>query len=267
MDVNSINNSISSLNNVPQQHVDRANSTEQTDNNDPFLKLSINDYNKQRDELSQSLQAFNEGIGISKTAENGLGKQQEYLQNIQEKLSTIKNDKNDDTDKNSQKNDINLELLKFREEAFQTKYKNENLIAIDDYEENLSVNISTKEAYFSIDKPNTPDIASNLAQVISTTDFNNTDALLETINQVESSVNQLQNLTDQFTDLGNKLESSARTSIQEQVDLSNQYKVNKEINFGKEASDFSKTNIQANVGYLAAAQANIIQEQSVRLLS
>ncbi len=267
MDVNSINNNISSLNSVPQQHIDRTNSTEQIDNSDPFLKLSISDYNKKRDELSQSLQAFNEGIGVSKTAQNGLEKQQEYLQNIQEKLTTIKNDSNTDYDKNTQKNDVNLELLKFREEAFQTKYKNENLIAIDDYEENLSINISTKEAYFSIDKPNTPDVASQLAQEISTTDFNNTDALDETINKVENSINQLQNLKDQFTDLGNKLESSARVSIQEQVDLSNENRANKNINFGNEVNDFSKTNIQANVGYLAASQANIVQEQSVRLLS
>jgi len=267
MDVNSINNNVSSLNSVPQQQIDRANSTEQIDNNDPFLKLSISDYNKKRDELSQSLQAFNEGIGISRTAQNGLEKQQEFLQNIQEKLTVIKNDDNTDTDKNTLKNDINLELLKFREEAFQTKYKNENIIAIDDYEENLSINISTKEAYYSIDKPNTPNIASQLAQEISTTDFNNTDALSETINKVENSINQLQNLKDQFTDLGNKLESSARVSIQEQVELSNQNRQNKTINFGNEVNDFSKTNIQANIGYLAASQANIVQEQSVRLLS
>lgn len=267
MDVNSINNNISSLNSVPQQHIDRTNSTEQIDNNDPFLKLSISDYNKQRDELSQSLQAFNEGIGITKTANNGLSNQEKILESMKEKLTVINDDTTSTSDKNTQKNDINIELLKFKEEAFQTKYKNENLIAIDDYEENLSVNVSTKEAYFSMDKPNTPDIASYLAQEISKTDFNSTDALDETINKVESSINQLQNLTDQFTDLGNKLESSARVSIQEQVELSNQNRTNKEINFGNEVSDFSKTNVQANMGYLAAAQANIIQEQSVRLLS
>lgn len=267
MDVNSINNNISSLNNAPQQQIDRANSTEQIDNKDEFLKLSISDYNKKRDELSQSLQAFNEGIGISKTAENGLEKQKEYLQNIQEKLTSIKNDDTEGLDKNIQKNEVTSELLKFREEAFQTKYNNENLISIDDYEENLSINITTKEAYFSHDKPNTPDIASQLAQEVSKSDFNNTEALDNTINKVETSINQIQNLKDQFTDLGNKLESSARVSIQDQVELSNQNRANKEINFGKEVNDFSKTNVQANVGYLAASQANIVQEQSVRLLS
>lgn len=267
MEVSSINSSVSSLDSVPKQQLEQTNATSNVENNDEFLKLSISDYNKKRDELSESLQAYNQGIGISKTAQNGLSNQQEYLKDIKDTLNELKDDNALSTDKNSVKNDINIELLKFREEAFQTKYKNENLISIDDYEEKTSVDISTKEAYFSITKPNTPDIASDLAQEISTSDFNNPEALENTINKVESSINQIQNISDQFTDLGNKLESSAKVSIADQITLSNQNKVTSQINFGKEANDFSKTNISANIGYLAAAQANIVQDQSVRLLS
>ena len=42
---------------------------------------------------------------------------------------------------------------------------------------------------------------------------------------------------------------------------------NNVIDFGRESSDFTKANININAGYLAASQANIVQEQSVRLLS
>ena len=267
MDVNSISNNISNLNNIPQQQTGRIDSASQIENSEDFLKLSINDYNQKRDELSASLQAYNEGIGLSKTATNGLENQKENLTNIQNILKKLQEEGLEETNKNEVKNEINQELLKFKEEAFQTKYKNENLIAIDDYEENLDVTISTKEAYFSIDKPNTPEIASQIAQTVSKADLNSTDALQATINVVENSANLLQNLSDQFTDLGNKLESSARVSIQEQVELSNENRANKDINFGKEAIDFSKSNINANVGYLAVSQANIVQAQSVRLLS
>ncbi|MCP4969567.1 MAG: hypothetical protein GY932_03095 [Arcobacter sp.] len=268
MDVNSISNNINSLNtNTNNNHINKNSSTQKIDNNDDFLKLSINDYNKQRDELSLSLQSFNEGIAITKIANIGLEKEQEILQNINEKLNQIKDDNSSINDKNIFKNEINQDLFKFKEEAYQTKYKNENLIIINEYEENYSIDISTKETYFSIDKPNTPEIAIELAKEVSKNDFNSTDQLQATINKVENSSHQLQNLKDQFTDLGNKLESSARTSIKDQIDLSNKNRAGNEINFGKEASDFSKTNIQANVGYLAAAQANIIQEQSVRLLT
>ncbi|PLY05364.1 MAG: hypothetical protein C0625_15160 [Arcobacter sp.] len=267
MDVNSINNSISTLNNIPQQQVDRSSAAGQIDNSDEFLKLSINDYNKRRDELSASLQAFNQGIGISKIAQDGLHNQKENLQNIKKTLTELVQNNSSEIDNNQYKNQINQELLKFKEEAFQSKYKNENLIVIDDYEENLSINISTKEAYFSIDKPNTPLIATEIAQAISSADLNVTDALEATINVVENSINQIQNLSDQFTDFGNKLEDSAKTSIKDQIELSNENRANKEINFGKEVNDFSKTNVNANLGYLAASQANIVQAQSVRLLS
>merc|ERR1711879_729866 len=222
MDINSINNNISNLNNIPQQQTGRVDSSNQVENNDEFLKLSINDYNNRRDELSASLQAFNEGIGISKTASSGLENQKENLYNIKNILENLKENNLPNVDNNEVKNEINQELLKFREEAFQTKYKNENIIALDDYEENLTVDISTKEAYFSIDKPNTPQIASEIAQTISGADLNSTDALQSTINVIENSTNQLQNLSDQFTDLGNKLESSAISSIQDQIELSNQ---------------------------------------------
>ena len=268
MDVNSINNSISSLNSsVPQSQLERTSSAQQVDNNDSSLKLSINEYNKKRDDLSASLQSFTEGIGVSRTAQEGLKKQDELLLNIENKLTQIKDDETIGQDRNQIKNELNQDLLKFREEAFQTKYKNENLIYVDEYEEKTSIDISTKEAYFSIDKPNTPQVATQTAQAISANDFNNPEQLEATINTVQNSRQELQGLQTQFKDLENGLESSARQTIQTQVDLSKQQKANADINFAKEAKDFSKTNIQANVGYLAASQANIVQEQSVRLLS
>ena len=87
------------------------------------------------------------------------------------------------------------------------------------------------------------------------------------MDKVSSSSNQLQSIYDQFTEFGNRLEYSARETIKEQVDLYNENKINKDRNFGKESIDFSKTNVNANLGYLAASQANIVQAQSVRLLS
>lgn len=267
MDVNSINNNISNLNNIPQQQAQRVDSSAKVQDKDEFLRISINDYNNKRDELSASLQAFNEGIGISETAKNGLENQKEILTNVKNILKNLQENNSSEINKNEAKNEINQELLNFKEEAFQSKYKNENLLAVDDYEENLSITISTKESYFAIDKPNTPQIASQIAQTVSKVDFNDTDALQATINVVENSTNLLQNLSDQFTDLGNKLESSAITSIQEQIELSNTNRANKEINFGNEVMDFSKSNVNANLGYLAVSQANIVQAQSVRLLS
>lgn len=268
MDVSGINNNINSeLTQLSsQQQANRTSSSQEISKSDDFLKLSVAEYNTKRDELSQSLQAYNEGIGVTKVAQNGLEKQQDFIKNIENTLTKVRDDESFTADKNSIKNDLNKELLNFKNTAADTKYKRESLLAQDMYEDK-EISISTREAYFSIEKPNTPDIAVELSNEIAQSDFNNPEALQNTINKVSSTQNQLQNLTDEFTDLGNKLEDSAKVSIKDQIDLSNQNKVNANVNFGKEMTDFTKSNIQANVGYLAASQANIVQEQSVRLLS
>lgn len=268
MDVSGINNNINSeLSQLSsQQQANRTSSSQEISKSDDFLKLSVSEYNTKRDELSQSLQAYNEGIGVTKVAQNGLDKQQEFIKKVEDTLIKVRDDQSFTDDKNSIKNQLNQELLNFKNAAAETKYNRESLLTQDMYEDK-DITVSTREAYFSIDKPNTPEIASSLSTEIAQNDFNNPEALEKTINKVSSTQNQLQSLKDEFTDLGNKLEDSAKVSIQDQIDLSNQNKVNSNVNFGKEMTDFSKSNIQANVGYLAASQANIVQEQSVRLLS
>ncbi len=268
MDISSINSNINSLNNIPNQQIGKSNSTSQINNNDDeFLKLSINDYNRQRDELSSSLQAFNEGIGISLTAQKGLEKQEYILKKIEDILIKVQDEQSFIENKNEVKNSINKELLNFKEEAFQTKYQNENLLVIEQYEDELAINIRTKDSYFSVDKPNTPQIALELLQTINSNNFNNPEELENTINTLQTAQEQLQDFQTQFSNLETNLEISAKETIKKQIDISRQNQANNEINFGKESNDFSKTNIQANLGYLAASQANIIQEQSVRLLS
>lgn len=129
------------------------------------------------------------------------------------------------------------------------------------------ITINTDNQNFSIEKINTPDFANQIFETINAANLNDPAQLDAAISKVENSSNQIQNISDKFTELGNKVEESARDTIKDQVDLFNENKVNKDKNFGKESLDFSKNNIFANVGYLAASQANIVQAQSVRLLS
>ncbi|MEZ4693483.1 MAG: hypothetical protein R2837_05715 [Aliarcobacter sp.] len=89
MDVNAINNNnISSLNtSVSSLQSERSSSKSRIENSEKeALNLNINNYNKQRDELSLNVQSLNDGIAITKIAQNSIEKQQEYLKNIQNKL-------------------------------------------------------------------------------------------------------------------------------------------------------------------------------------
>jgi flagellin len=269
MDVNNINNNINTLNQSPQLQIDKSNAVKQVEkiDNEGASSLSINDYNKKRDELSLNVQSLNNGIAISNIASNSLEKQQSFLNNIQNELQNVKSDDNKLQDKNDIKQVVNDNLKNFNQIAYETKYKSENLLSLDYYDDQKSITINTDKANFSIEKSNTPDFANQIFETINGLDLNNPVQLEEAISKVESSSNQLKNISDEFTEFGNKVEESARETIKEQVDLYNDNKVNKDKNFGKESVDFSKSNVSANLGYLAASQANIVQAQSVRLLS
>lgn len=264
MDINSINNNISNLNASSSLQLEKTSSSNKIDkSNNDGLTLSINEYNKKRDELSLDVQSLNSGIAVTRIAQNALDKQTNYLNNIQDKLSNIDTFQN----KNDIKQSINEELRNFNQTAYETKYKRENILVQDNYDEQNSIEVNTQKQNFSIEKPNTPQIANDIFEVVNNFDLNKSENLNAAVTKVESSINQLQNTYEQFTELGNALETSAKDTIKEQQDLYSANQKKRETNFGNESADFSKSNVTSNVGYLVASQANIVQEQSVRLLS
>jgi flagellin len=264
MDVNSINNNISTLNNSSSLHLEKSSSSSKINSSSKdALNLNINDYNKKRDELSLNVQSLNNGIAASKIAQNSIEKQQEYLSNIQDKLEKISNYE----DKNDVKQSINQDLRSFNQIAYETKFNKESLLVVNNYDEKTSIDVNTKSSNFSIEKPNTATYANEIFETVNNSNLNDPNALNGVISKVANSAIQLQNTFEEFTEFGNRLETSARETIKDQINLFNENKYNKDKNFGNESSDFSKSNVNANVGYLAASQANIVQEQSVRLLS
>ena len=264
MDVNSVNNNISTLNTSSSLNLDKVSSSRSVNKiSEDGANLYINEYNKKRDELSSNVQSLNDGIAVTKIAQNSIDKQQSYLKNIQTKLENA----NLYEDKNDLKQSINEDLRSFNQVAYETKFKRENIIAANYYDDKATIDVSTKNASFSIERPNTPTYANGIFELSNSSDLNNPEALKELASKVQTSSNQLQNTYDKFTEFGNRLEYSARETIKEQVNLYNENKMAKDKNFGNDSTDFSKTNVNANMGYLAASQANIVQAQSVRLLS
>lgn len=264
MDVNSINNNISTLNTSSSLNLDKVGSSKSVSKiSEDSTNLYINEYNKKRDELSSNVQSLNDGIAVTKIAQDSIDKQQAFLKNIQTKLENS----NSYEDKNDLKQSINEDLRSFNQVAYETKFKRENILASNYYDDKATIDVNTKSANFSIEKPNTPSYANDIFELSNSSDLNNPEALKELASKVQTSSNQLQNTYDKFTEFGNRLEYSARETIKEQVDLYNENKTNKDRNFGNDSTDFSKTNVNANMGYLAASQANIVQAQSVRLLS
>lgn len=264
MDINAVsNNNISGLGSSSIQ-LEKSQSKSAIDTSKGgSLNLSINEYNKKRDELSLDVQSLNDGLAITKIAQNALEKQQEYLSNIQKKLENSTDLEN----KNDLKQSINEDLRAFNQIAYQTKYKGETLLVNNYYDEKTTIDISTKSQNYSIEKQDISTYANDIFETSNNNDLNIPEKIKDLTDKVSAYSSQLNNMYEKFTDFGNKLETSARESIKEQVNLYNENQINKDRNFGKESTDFTKNNIMANAGYLAASQANIVQAQSVRLLS
>lgn len=132
MDIGSINStsSIQNLNNL--------NNNSNIALNKAQLKYSIDDFKNNssealavsrssilKSEFSQDIQSINDGIAKSQISQASMDKLQDFMKNIQNKLENSQNYEN----KNDLKQEINQELRNFNQQAFDTKYKEENLIA------------------------------------------------------------------------------------------------------------------------------------------
>lgn len=268
MDVNSINNSIANLNNVPQQGLEKNNSIHNTAKvtNDEALNVTISSsYQQQRDELSHSLQSLNEGIAITEIGKQGLQKQENVLKTLQEDLYRTNTDEALSIDAQNTKTNIAKGLQEFNSIAQNTRFQNEQILVAN--EQSLPINISTKNDTFSISPVNTQAISSALAQDIYNNPLQSEEDVNKAIGDIQTAVGHTSGLFDRFASLEQDIENSARDTITEQIELSKQNSKLRDVDFGAEASDFSKTNVSSNLGFLAGAQANIIQEQSVRLIA
>lgn len=263
MDVNAINstNSIQNLNNlnnnqnIALQKAQLKYSVEDFQSNDSTA-LSVSKSSIIRSEFSQDLQSTNDAIAKSTISENAINRLQDFLQNIDNKLQNSQNYQN----RNDLKQEINQDLREFNQVAFDTKYKSESLIANRLNDEQESIKLSANGNLYSLDKPNIANFTNSIFEAVNNSDLNNPENLQKAIEVVSETSKQMENISNEFSNFSQQLLNDARDRISEQ-------NYNNSIDFGKESSDFSKANINLNAGYLAASQANVVQEQSVRLLS
>lgn len=268
MDVNSVN-SQNNLNNVgplSQQSAQGIQGNQNiVDGEKDASNVLINDIERgNRSSFSYALTNLNEGIATSKITQKALDKQSDDLKSITNKLDTIKDDQTSQEDKVQLKNEIQNILQSFDQTANTTKFNNQNLL---NQEEGNNLNIVTPNASFSIELPNTAtlsrDLVSSFNQNDVTTEFGN-EVFATTVSQ---NAQKITNASKELQNIEKNIETVARDAIQEQINSYNANASTNDVNFGKETVDFTKTSVSSQIGYLVSSQANIVQEQSVRLLS
>ncbi len=266
MAIDSINSNINNVTNLQNSSLERISTGSKINQaSDDASSLAISDaLQLQRSGLSQSLQNLNEGIALTRIASSGLESQKEILETIRQKLLQA----NTDTTSAEGKEAIKQEVIKlsdqFKNVSESTRYGDQQLITPDSADATLD--ISTADDTFSIDIPNTGQIANELSTLIGTTDFGTGD-IAAIIDRVDLATEQVSDTLTDFASTENQLESSARNSITQEVSLSRANSSLTDIDFGKEITDFSKANILTQIGYLVSTQANAAQEHNVKLLA
>lgn len=269
MDVNSIDNSLNNLGSISQQNLNQSGKSLSVNeaNNDEAVNLSVSQvYQKKRDELSQSLRSLNEGLAFTSIVKKGLEKQGHAFENIQKELYKVNTD-DPSYNPDQAKNDLAVHLQEFNNIAENTKFQEHTLLMKEFNVPDAKLNIVTKDVHYTLEATNTKDISTKLIQKLGANNLSTREDVSTALDDVQNSLTEIANVYNKYDEESKQIEQSARDTITESITLSRQNARSRTIDFGKETSDFSKTNVTSNMGHLIASQANIVQEQSVRLIS
>lgn len=268
MDVNNINSNINNIqNNISQnQALDKSDSINSNVNKeDDALLVEISKLlQNKRSDFSVTLEESNDALAVTGIMQNSLDKQSSILKDIKDTITDTKEYKELSQDQiTTIKDEIREDFSKFEQNSKDVKFKYENLYQAkyEDKELTLTANNNT----FTIEKPNLQNIKNDLYSSFSSVDNLEDTSSFE--NTLDSSINQLETIKEKFNEVETEIKNIAKESISEQYKNYNENSKLREKDFGKEASDFSKTNVNANSGYLAASQANVIQAQTLRLIT
>jgi len=265
VELNGINSNLNSVNNAQNTSVERISTGSQINQaSDDASSLSISDALRlQRSDLSQSIQNVNQGIALTRIASDGIENQKEILEQISTKLLQADTETTSADGKEAIKREVTALVDQFKAIGENTKFNDKKLIDNEGIPSTLD--ISTSDETIAINIPDTIQIANELGTLIQNTDFNQGD-ITGIFDRISVATDELNETQSEFASTENQLESSARNSISEQVNLAKASSAIVDVDFGKEINDFSKANILTQLGYLVSTQANAAQEQNLKLL-
>jgi len=214
----------------------------------------------QRSTVSQSLSNINNGIAMSNIAQGGLNEQA----NLLEKMNTLTIQSNTATTSDEGKAAIKEEISKYVEQfsniAESTNYSGKQLLANDTND--LSITTGD-DSYVDMQSSDTKSIAKKLEEALKSFEQDPKSFA----DQLKQSMDDVSNAQSQFSSASNQMESSGRTAIAQEATLEEASSAIVGVDYSKEVSNFSKSNIQAQIGMIVSSQANAVMERNVRLLS
>jgi len=233
----------------------------ENDNSNSQLFFSDN-FLSQKSTLSQSIENINGGLAISAIAQNGISKQDEILENI--KQQAIKLD-NEEISLEEATDNISKYIEEFEGVVQEYKYNGQSLLETNG-DSSDDISIIADDSIIELSKADTTSISDSLKSFM--TDLSANPSVTQNIlNIAQQGQNQLSSYAKDFSDSSDVFETMAKDQMKKEFELSNAPSSIKNIDYSSEVTDFNKTNLMSQMGYLMQTQANAAQAKNIALLS
>jgi flagellin len=267
MNINSSYTSLPNINDVQSTSLEKIGSALAVNSaSDDASGLAIADaLGLQKTSLSQTIDNMNSGIAMGNIAQSGISSQKELLEDIRTETLKAMNGTTSEEGVNAITNQISKYIDQYEQISNSTTYNGETLLKTSgDTSDDLS--IVGDESIINMEKADTTSISDQLRSALSTF-TNSKDDMANMLNVVDTGSTQLASFAADFSGATNAMESNARYSISTEKEIALSQSTILDIDYSKEVSDFSKTNIMAQIGMMAQSQAYAIQSKSIDLLS
>lgn len=267
MNINSSYTSLQNINDVQSSSLEKIGSALAINKaSDDASGLAIaNALGSQNDALSQSIENMNSGIAMSNIAQGGLSSQQELLENIKTETLKAMNGTTSPEGREVIQKQISKYVDQYENIASSTTYNGTSLLETSG-DSSDDISITDAESTIEMEKADTTSISDSLKSFLG--DFaTNSASMQNMLNAVDQGMTKLATYASDFGSASNAMESSARNSISTEVELANAQSTILDIDYSKEVSDFSKTNIMSQMGLIMQTQANAHQQKNIDLLS
>ena len=219
----------------------------------------------QKSSLSQSIENTTSGIALSNIAQAGISNQQDIL----ERINTLTLQANTATTGAEGREMIAQEITGliegYEQIANSTTYNGEKLLTVaGDATDDMS--IVGEDAIVEISKTDTTSISDSLKSFLNNfaTDPNERNGMLDAIDQ---GMTQLATYNSEYGSSANALESMTRNYMAQETNTARAQSTVLDIDYSKEVSNFSKSNLLTQIGYMMQTQANAHQQRNIALLS
>lgn len=219
----------------------------------------------EKSSLSQAVENMNSGIAMSNIAQGGLSQQEKILENIKTETLKAMNGTMSESDREIIGEQINKYIEQYDNIANSTTYNGNTLLKTDGTSSD-DISIVDHESTIEIEKSDTLSISDSLKSFMS--DFaTNPDSRATLLTALDQGMGQLASFQSDYGSAANQMESSARNSISTETQLASAQSTIMDIDYSKEVSDFSKTNLLSQIGLVMQSQANAIQGRNISLLT